>query len=190
MVSPSTLLLEDQAAGAIRATLAQGAALAVVSGSGLGVLRTLGREIAALPFSAIPGLGAGRVAGHAGLWSLLETDAGRLYCLTGRRHLYEGLDPAATGFAMRVLARLGVGRVILTNAAGALSPRLSVGDLMLIRDHLNMMFCNPLSGRGEPGAQRDRVQNAPLSERVEREEIYDPAMNERLREAALAEAIA
>jgi len=190
MAPQPTLTLEEQAAEAVRAALAHGAALAVVSGSGLGVLRTLGREIATLDFSAIPGLGASRVAGHAGLWSLLETGAGRLYCLSGRRHAYEGLAPAATGFAMRVLARLGVRRVILTNAAGGISPRLRVGDLMLIRDHLNMMFCNPLSGRGELGAARIPVPIVPRSEREERSEIYDPAINARLREAALAEGIA
>ena len=140
MTSPSPP--ESAAADLIAARLAPAgsAEWAVVSGSGLGVLATLGREVAALPYSEIPGLGGSGVAGHASRWILAEAAGRRFYCLLGRRHLYEGIDTAAAGFAMRILARLGVKNVILTNAAGGLGSLLRPGELMLIRDHLNLMF--------------------------------------------------
>lgn len=178
MTAPAPTFLDEAAALlAERLATPRPPSLALVTGSGLGALSELGREIGAVEFGEIPGLGAGTVAGHAGRWVLLERAGRFVYCLCGRRHLYEGIEPAQAGHAMAILARLGVGRVVLTNAAGGLSPRLAVGDLMLIRDHLNLMFCNPLRGvRPSPGHPLSHVPPPP----------YDPAVQEALRGAALA----
>lgn len=159
--------------------------LAVVSGSGLGILSTLGREVAALPYGEIPGLGGSGVAGHASRWILAESGGGRrFYCLLGRRHLYEGIDPADAGLAMRLLGHLGVKNVILTNAAGGLGPLLYPGELMLIRDHLDLMFRSAALFQSAP-AFSDNPQSALRAPRS----IYDPALCERLRQSALDEAI-
>jgi purine-nucleoside phosphorylase len=173
----------DAAADAVSRALGPGAASAspaIVTGSGLGLLATLGRELASIDYAAIPGLGAGTVAGHAGRWALLETAAGPVHCLMGRRHLYEGVEPAAAALAMRVLARLGAKWVLLTNAAGGLTRRLIPGDLMLIDDHLNLMLRNPLIGPHDRRlGPRFPDMSAP----------YDAALRERLRRAALERGI-
>lgn len=152
------------------------APLAIVSGSGLGLLARMGRPLGSIAYAEIPGLGRGSVAGHEGRWYLLEVDGCPLYCLSGRRHLYEGIGMEEAGLAMRVLARLGTASVILTNAAGGLSARMAVGDLMLIRDHLNLMFRGPQIG----GAWADRSGAAPGRD------LYDPGMHRVLQEQALA----
>lgn len=161
--------------------------LAIVSGSGLGALATLGRELAAADYAEIPGLGGSGVAGHASRWILAEAGGRTFYCLLGRRHIYEGIEPLAAGLAMRVLARLGVRRVILTNAAGGLGPGLRTGDLMLIRDHLNLMLRNPLAGAARPaGNPQDNPEHYVNPYAAG---LYDPALCELLAHGALAAGI-
>ena len=181
----------DQAAEVIGGRLGASDAvrLAVVSGSGLGILSRMGCEAGVVPFREIPGLGEGSVAGHDGLWSLLEVGGRAIYCLAGRRHLYEGIMPPVAGYAMRLLARLGVERVILTNAAGGLSPRLGIGDLMLIRDHLNGMLCNPLVGCPEEPVSHPKSATPTHPRAAVSGEVYDPSMSDQLCAAALAERI-
>ena len=72
---------------------------------------------------------------------------GNVLALSGRVHFYEGHPLTTVTFPMRVLGRLGVPRVILTNAAGGINTRFSQGALMLIDDHINLMGSNPLVGR-------------------------------------------
>jgi purine-nucleoside phosphorylase len=87
------------------------------------------------------------VVGHAGNLVIGETPGGvTTACLQGRVHLYEGHDPARVVFGVRLLARLGCKAVLLTNAAGGLDPAHAPGDLMLLRDHLNLLGRNPLVG--------------------------------------------
>ena len=114
---------------------------AVVLGSGLGDL-DLGAPTAEIDYGRIPGFPRVRVAGHPGRLSLI----GRTAVLRGRVHFYEGRSLDEVVFPVRALARLGVKRLILTNAAGGLHPRLNSGDLMAISDHLNLMGANPLRG--------------------------------------------
>jgi purine-nucleoside phosphorylase len=108
---------------------------------------------------------------------VVEIGGAAVHVLAGRRHLYEGIDPAQAGLAMRLLARLGVRRVMLTNAAGGLAERLAVGDLMLIVDHFNMTMRDPLRGTASAGSARGG-------------DVYDRAMGDALRRAALEGAIA
>lgn len=114
---------------------------AVVLGSGLGNL-DLGTPSVEIAYATIPGFPKVRVAGHPGRLSLI----GRTAILRGRVHYYEGHSMDEVVRPVRVLARLGVARVVLTNAAGGISPRLKTGDLMLMKDHLNLMGVNPLRG--------------------------------------------
>jgi purine-nucleoside phosphorylase len=163
--------LREGLASAGEARRASQASLAIVTGSGLGAIAEAGIERAVIPYAAIPGLAGGAVAGHEGCWRLIEIAGSLVHVLCGRRHLYEGIEPAQAGLAMRLLERLGVKRVLLTNAAGGLAPRLRVGDLMLIADHLNLMLRNPARGASGPAT-------------TPRGHVYDTAMNEALRVAA------
>lgn len=114
---------------------------AVVLGSGLGHA-DLGHESARIPYAKIPGFPRPRVPGHPGALSLV----GRCAVLRGRVHYYEGHAMDEVLAPVRLLARLGVRTLILTNAAGGIAPGLKPGDLMGIVDHLNLMGRNPLRG--------------------------------------------
>lgn len=113
----------------------------VILGSGLGAV-DLGSPGVEIPYGRIPGWPAGRVGGHPGRLSQI----GRLLVLRGRTHLYEGRTAEEVARPVRVLARLGVRRLVLTNAAGAVRKTLRTGDLMRIEDHLNLTGDNPLRG--------------------------------------------
>ena len=115
--------------------------IAVILGSGLGDL-DLGPVTDRLPYAKIPGFPRPGVGGHAGVL----TAGGRVVVLRGRSHYYEGRSMEEVVRPVRILARLGVKTLILTNAAGAVNPKFRPGDLMLIRDHLNLMGVHPLRG--------------------------------------------
>lgn len=134
---------------------------AVVLGSGLGGVVDAFDVVLEVPYAEVPGLSASTVPGHAGRLVLGRDAAGRpLLFALGRRHLYEGLSAAEVAAGVRVLHGLGVRRLVLTNAAGCLNPAFAVGDLMLIRDHLNLLGDSPL--RGGPHFH-------------DMSEVYDPA---------------
>jgi len=114
---------------------------AVVLGSGLGGCY-LGRPSIVLPYARIPGFPRTSAAGHAGELSLV----GRTLVLRGRVHLYEGRPVEEVVRAVRIAARLGVRTLVLTNAAGAVHPRLRPGVFMRIADHLNLLGTDPLRG--------------------------------------------
>lgn len=107
--------------------------------------------VARLPFSAIPGLGASTVQGHAGEVRLLETAGRHAVVFCGRRHFYEGEGWGPVVLPVELMRRLGVRDLLLTNAAGAVNPSLRPGDLLLITDHVNTTGLNPLQGPVRPG---------------------------------------
>jgi purine-nucleoside phosphorylase len=120
--------------------------VAIVLGSGLGFLADEIQDAVRVPYQKIPGFPASAVAGHAG-----ELVAGTLenvpvIAQSGRFHMYEGHDPLVVALPVRVFAALGVRHLILTNAAGGIRRTFQPGSLMLIADHVNMMFRNPLVG--------------------------------------------
>ncbi len=127
------------AARAVRRRVRRFPRIAVVLGSGLGdVLRFDGISI---PYASIPCFPRPRVAGHDGI-----LEVGEIAVLRGRCHYYEGHPMEDVVRPVRVLAELGVEILVLTNAAGAVSPGFRPGELMLIEDHLNLMGANPLRG--------------------------------------------
>ncbi|MDD5704970.1 MAG: purine-nucleoside phosphorylase [Kiritimatiellae bacterium] len=116
----------------------------------------------------IPGLGASTVAGHAGELLLCEHQGLRVAAFCGRRHWYEGAGWLPVTMPVELLRRMGVRRLLLTNAAGGVSPKLQPGDLLLIRDHVNTAGLNPLQGPVLPGwgerfPDQSRVYDAALS---------------------------
>jgi len=116
----------------------------VVLGSGLGAFGDALEQT--IPYADLPGMPVASVAGHAGNLRLGTVGGVGVACLQGRIHLYEGHDPTTVVRGVRLLARLGCGAVVLTNAAGGIAPGLRPGDRMLITDHLNLTGKNPLTG--------------------------------------------
>jgi purine-nucleoside phosphorylase len=136
----------SRAADRLRDRIAATPGVAIVLGSGLGAFGERLAERIVVPYGDIPHWPASGVVGHAGLM-VAGTSAGRhVVALSGRAHFYEGHDLATVTFAVRVLGRLGVQVLVLTNAAGGINTRFTQGALMVIDDHLNLMGANPLAG--------------------------------------------
>jgi purine nucleoside phosphorylase len=114
--------------------------LGIVLGSGLGGVREAFRTVRAFPYRDIPHFPVASVEGHKGELVLASRGDVRAWIMDGRVHLYEGHTYHRVTFPARVLARLGVTTMIITNAAGAVNPDLSPGDIMLIEDHINLMW--------------------------------------------------
>ncbi len=122
----------------------------IVLGSGLGDALPEMEGGVRISMRDIPHMRAPRVPGQVGDISIGLLDGTPCLVQRGRRHLYEGCGMDAATFSVRVLAELGVSDLILTNAAGALNPVYEPGDLMVIRDHINLMGANPLTGVENP----------------------------------------
>lgn len=119
--------------------------IGMVLGSGLGPLAeavVVEREV---PF-AEAGLPASTVPGHQGCFVFGRLDGVPVVLMKGRVHLYEGHPPQAVTAGVRWLAEQGVGRLILTNAAGTLNPEFAPGSWMMLEDHLNLTSTSPLHG--------------------------------------------
>lgn len=139
----------EGAATWLRARLHQPPEVAVVLGSGLASFAEDVRAGTRMSYQQIPGWPVSRVVGHPG-FAVAGTVAGRrVLALAGRVHAYEGHDMPTVTFAVRVLGRLGVKVLILTNAAGGINPRFGRGALMVVDDHINFTGANPLTGPNE-----------------------------------------
>ena len=141
----------DQAVSAVRAKSPLTPLVGVVLGSGLGAWADTLQERVSIPYAHVPFMPQSTVAGHAGNLVLGLSDGVPVACLQGRAHLYEGNPPERSVFGVRLLARLGCLATLLTNAAGGTRPQFQPGDLMLIRDHLNLTGQNPLVGPNDDG---------------------------------------
>lgn len=124
--------------------------LLLVLGSGWGeaVERLIETE-AALGYEEIPGFPVSTVAGHAGRLVVGRVAGRQVLIMQGRFHYYEGYSMQEITFPIRVFKDLGGQALFLTNAAGGIDAAFSPGDLMVIRDHLNLMGDNPLRGPNE-----------------------------------------
>jgi purine-nucleoside phosphorylase len=121
---------------------------AIILGSGLGGLADRLTDSVAIPYSEIPHFPRSTAQGHAGrlvVGDLPGADA-TVVAMQGRFHLYEGWSPRDAALPVYVLRALGAGTLCVTNAAGGINPTFKVGDVMLIDDHINLMFRNPLVG--------------------------------------------
>jgi purine-nucleoside phosphorylase len=149
-----------QAAKYIGRTLRSGAPgvsqprLAIILGSGLGDFADSLASQKKIAFASIPHFPSPSVIGHAGLLVFGKAAGIDVCCVRGRIHYYERQDMKAVTFPVRVLAALGLKRLVVTNAAGGIRPNLKAGDLMLIRDHLGFFLPNPLLGDNLDGLGR------------------------------------
>jgi purine-nucleoside phosphorylase len=128
--------------------------IALVLGSGLGRLTDHFEETRRIPYAEIDGFPEPGVEGHAGELVVGELEGVPCVGMRGRAHLYEGHPAWLATFPIRVLAELGIRALFLSNAAGAINPGFVPGDLMAIRDHLNLTGTNPLVGPPLPGESR------------------------------------
>ncbi len=123
--------------------------IAVILGSGLGSFAETLQESTIIPTADIPHYPISTVPDHAGLWALGYVRNVPLLALKGRVHTYEGYSARTVTYSIRLMARLGIERLIVTNAAGGINSKFSPGDLMVITDHINLLFDNPLIGDNE-----------------------------------------
>jgi purine-nucleoside phosphorylase len=128
--------------------------IGLVLGSGLGGLADRFDAAQAIPYGELPGFPEPAVDGHAGVLVLGMLAGVPAVAMRGRAHLYEGHPVREATFPIRALAALGIRGLFLSNAAGAINPEFRPGDLMAIRDHINLMGRNPLVGQVVPGDPR------------------------------------
>ncbi len=120
--------------------------IGLVLGSGLGVMADEIEDAVVIPYQEIPHFTTSTVVGHKGQLVVGRLEGKRVVAMQGRFHYYEGHSLDAVTFPIRVMKAIGVETIIVTNAAGGINTGYRPGDLMLIRDHLNMTFRNPLIG--------------------------------------------
>jgi purine-nucleoside phosphorylase len=138
----------DEAARVVRDRTALRPSIGVVLGSGLGAFADALEDAVAVPFGEIPHFPASTVVGHSGALVVGRSRGVPVAVMKGRVHFYEGYRLDEVVFPVRVLGRLGVKTLVLTNAAGAINTAFAPGDLMVIEDHLNLLG-NPLLGPNE-----------------------------------------
>jgi purine-nucleoside phosphorylase len=119
--------------------------IGIVLGSGLGELADEYCELA-IPYCEIPGFEASQVSGHKSRLVFAKINGKNVVMMQGRFHYYEGHPIQKVVFPIKVMKKLGVKTVILTNAAGGVNPAFNPSDLMIITDHINNMGVNPLIG--------------------------------------------
>ncbi len=148
---------------------------ALVCGSGWNDLEAIFSIRETITYDEIPGLGATGVEGHAGQLSWAELGGVETFLFQGRRHFYEGVGWTPIAIPIHLAKSCGASSVLLTNAAGGITDSFAVGDLMIIKDHLNFMPGNPLIGpHNESWGPRFPDQS----------NLYHPTLRTSLREAA------
>ncbi len=166
--APSVPDTAARAADIVRARRPDAYRAAVVLGSGLGSFADAVEDAVRIPYGDLPGFPAAGVSGHAGALVCGRIGGLPVLVLAGRAHFYEHGDAAVMRPALEALAALGVGTLVLTNAAGSVRQKMPPGSLMAITDHINVSGLNPLIG--EPSDRRF----------VNMVDAYDPALRARL----------
>ena len=123
------------------------AEVGMILGSGLGDYADRIENAVKIPYSAIPNFPVSTVDGHAGQFVLGSCKGKKVIAMQGRVHYYEGYTQKEITLPIRIMKRIGVGKVLLTNAAGGVNRSFAPGTLMMIRDHINYSGSNPLIGR-------------------------------------------
>ena len=122
--------------------------IAIILGSGLGELADEYCDIS-IDYKDIPGFEASTVKGHKGRLVFAEINGKNVVMMQGRFHFYEGHSIQKVVYPVKVLKKLGVNTLIITNAAGGVNPSFNPSDLMIITDHINLMGQNALIGEND-----------------------------------------
>jgi purine-nucleoside phosphorylase len=149
--------------------------VAIVLGSGLSAVDEILTGAKRIHYVSIPHFPVPKVAGHRGQVVYGKISGMTAALFEGRVHYYEGNSMEEVTFCTRVIARMGAQTLILTNASGAINPDFQRGQLMMIKDHINLIGVNPLRGPNE-----DRW--GPRF--VDQTDLYDPALRKKLTSAA------
>jgi len=126
--------------------------IGIICGSGLGPLADTLDDKEEFPYETVPNFPVSTVKGHAGKLVLGQLAGVTVLCMQGRFHVYEGYPLWKCAMPVRVMKLMGIGKIIVTNAAGGLNPDYKVGDIMIIKDHVNIQgFAgdSPLRGRND-----------------------------------------
>jgi purine-nucleoside phosphorylase len=178
-----TLEMIDRAVDVIRSKTSRKPEVGLILGSGLGDLADSIQPADYIDYREIPEWPRSTIMGHKGRLVIGELESKSVLTMQGRAHYYEGYPMHVVGFPIRVMIRLGIKYLIVTNAAGAVHPDYLPGDLMLIKDHLSLVgMCglNPLRG---PNIDE-------LGERFpDMSQAYNPALLKLAKEAAAEKGI-
>ena len=151
--------------------------VALVLGSGLGDFVQHIKIAGTLAFDAIPDFPRSTVSGHVGRFIFGSVQKVPIVAMQGRIHYYEGYDMSDVVLPIRLMGALGATHLLLTNAAGGIRSDLSVGDLMLLNDHISCFLPSPLRGQN-PDSLGTRFPDMTA--------VYDSELNTRIRQAASA----
>jgi purine-nucleoside phosphorylase len=139
----------QEAAAAIRSISPGVATAGIVLGSGLGGIAHQVSDAVTIDYSQIPYFPRSTAVGHQGRLVCGVIEQQPVVIMQGRMHLYEGYSPAQVTLPIRTLHCLGIRYLFVTNAGGGLNPAFRRSEIMLIDDHINLMFANPLQGSNE-----------------------------------------
>lgn len=120
---------------------------AIICGSGLSNIKSIIEQKNVIPYSKIPYFKQSTVEGHAGELVLGKIKSADVALLNGRVHYYEGYTMQDISYPVRIMKALGVENIIITCAVGAINKKYNVGDIVVIKDHINFMCDNPLIGK-------------------------------------------
>ena len=136
-----------EAAGYLSSRITGNPETAIILGSGLGSLADQIEEAVVIPYSEIPHFMHSTAAGHKGNFICGRLGGKQVLAMQGRFHFYEGYSMKEVTFPVRVMRELGIKTLFVSNAAGGTNPAFEIGDLMIIRDHINFFPEHPLHGK-------------------------------------------
>ena len=139
----------NEATNSIRTKTKTVTDIGIILGTGLGRLAEKIKTEITIPYEQIPNFPLSTVEGHAGRLIFGTLSGKKVVAMQGRFHFYDGYDMEQVTFPVRVMKQLGIKVLIVCNASGGLNPHFSIGDMVLITDHINLQGVNPLIGRND-----------------------------------------
>ena len=183
MLEHVTMEQIDQTAGVIRSHIALEPRVGIILGSGLGPLAESVEKPTIIPYKELPSWPVSTVHGHQGQLVIGSLEDQPVIVMQGRAHFYEGYSMAQITMPVRVMQRMGFSALFITNAAGAINPDYSPGDVMLITDHLALMGMTGLNPLYGPNLDEFGVRFPDMSQ------VYHPDLMAMAREVAGEEEI-
>ncbi len=148
---PHPIVAAEHAARRLTDVLGAAPDVAVVLGSGWAdAVSLIGTPLSTVSYEDLPGFPPPSVPGHGGALSLVQVDGSNVLLIQGRIHMYEGHDPHVVVHPLRTAILAGSETVVITNGCGAINPDYGVGQLVLLRDHLNLTGKSPVGGPAAP----------------------------------------